>query len=94
VRDEAKNQTVIPLRFRRHLKIEPDYDLPKRAFRKNEDSMKHEERVASIVEKLEVTGGTVWLYSEATFQRPKIGQWAGFDAPAPYNKVFAEFKLP
>jgi hypothetical protein len=75
----SKNRTVIPLRFRRHLLIEPDYDLPKRTFRMNADNMKHEERVASIVEKLEVTGGTVWLYSEATFQCPKIGQWAGFD---------------
>jgi hypothetical protein len=62
-------------RFRRHLNISPDYDIPKKAL---SDTLTTTERIDAVKETLSIVGGTVHLYAQAYLRCPK-GMWAMVD---------------
>jgi hypothetical protein len=71
----AHNSPIFGHRFRRHLNISHDYDIPTKAL---SDTMTTTEKIVAVKEKISVVGGTVYLYAEASLRCPK-GMWATVD---------------
>jgi hypothetical protein len=95
---QAHNSDLFSRSFRRHLLVQPNYDIPKRIISRNR-KIAVEKTIAEVKKNVEVIGGVIWLFSEGTFRCPS-GKWAGIDfgywyyilrGEAPTFGVYADF---